>query len=151
MAWPFTKRTEDRDLNVRDVDEVTASGLIPYSPCSDPKPVTTTAALKLADAYACVRCLADSISSLPLHAYRKTPQGRIPVGDDARISRLLERPAPGCTAVDLISQIVVHLNVHGEAFIDKYRADGEIVQLGLLPPDQMQVELRGQRVIYTLQ
>ena len=28
---------------------------------------------------------------------------------------------------------MVHLNVHGDAFVGKYRADGEIVQLGLHP------------------
>jgi HK97 family phage portal protein len=152
MTWlKESMRPEDRSLNVNTDLGVSADGLIPYSPYSDPKPVTPSAALQLADCYACVRCLADSISSLPLHAYRKTPQGRIPVGEDARMSRLLANPSPGSTGVDVISQIVVHLNVHGEAFVGKYRADGEIVQLGLLPPDQMQVGLRGQRIVYTLQ
>ena len=102
------------------------------------------------DAYACVRVLADSISTLPLHAYRRTDQGRVPAGDNARVVQLLNRPAPGSTGVDLISQIMVHLNVHGEAFVGKYRADGEIVQLGLIPPDSVQVELRGQRIVYML-
>src|SRR4051794_7636018 len=144
-------RTEDRSLSANADLGVSPAGLIPYSPYSDPRPVTPDAALKLADAYACVRVLADSISSLPLKAYRRTDQGRVPIGSDARISQLLERPAPGSTSVDLISQIVVHLNVYGEAFLGKYRSDGEIVQLGLLPGDQMQVELRGQRMVYTLE
>jgi HK97 family phage portal protein len=90
------------------------------------------------------------VSSLPLHEYRRTPQGRVPAGANARIVQLLARPSRGSTGVDLISQIMVHANVHGEAFIGKYRADGEIVQLGLLHPEQGQVELRGQRVLYLL-
>ena len=90
------------------------------------------------------------VSTLPLHVYRRTPQGRLPAGENARAVQLLNRPAPGSTGVDLISQVMVHLNVYGEAFVGKYRADGEIVQLGLIPPETVQVELRGQRIVYTL-
>src|SRR5512132_98003 len=115
-----------------------------------PLNVTTSNALAVSDAYACVRCIADSISSLPLHVYRKTLQGRVEVGPDSRAVQLLNKPSPGSTSVDLISQILVHLNVTGDAFIGKYRADGEIVQLGLLPPDSVQVELQGQRIVYTV-
>jgi len=73
-----------------------------------PLNVTTANALRVSDAYACVRVLADSISSLPLHVYRRTPQGRVPAGENARAVELLNRPSPGSTGVDLISQIVVH-------------------------------------------
>lgn len=116
-----------------------------------PLDVSTSNALAVSDAYACVRLLADSISSLPLKAYRKTDSGRIPAGDGARISQLFARPSPGSTSVDLISQILVHLNLFGECFIGKYRsADGEIVQLGVIHPETVHVELRGQRIVYTL-
>ncbi len=64
--------------------------------------------------------------------------------------QLLQRPSPGSTSVDLISQIMVHLNVYGEAFVGKYRADNEIVQLGLISPESVQVELRGRRIVYSL-
>jgi HK97 family phage portal protein len=93
-----------------------------------------------------VRVLADSISSLPLHAYRKAATGRVPAGDSARIVQLLR----SSTGVDLVSTIVVHLAIHGEAFVGKYRSDNEIVQLGTIPPDSVEVELRGQRIVYTL-
>jgi HK97 family phage portal protein len=112
--------------------------------------VTTSNALRVADAYACVRVLADSVASLPLKVYRRTTQGRVPAGDQSRAVQLLERPAPGSTSADLVSQIVVHLNTHGNAFVGKFRADNEIVQLGLLDPTQVEVELRGQRIVYTL-
>jgi HK97 family phage portal protein len=116
-----------------------------------PLDVSTSNALRVADAYACVRVLADSISTLPLKAYRRTDQGRVPAGDNARIVQLLRRPLPGSTGVDLISHIMVHLNVYGEAFLGKFRsADGEIAQLRLLHPETLQVELRGQRIVYVL-
>ena len=58
---------------------------------------TTANALRVSDAYACVRVLADSISSLPLHVYRRTTAGRLPAGDASRAVQLLNRPAPGST------------------------------------------------------
>jgi HK97 family phage portal protein len=115
-----------------------------------PLNVSTSNALRVADAFACVRVLADGISTLPLHAYRRTDSGRQAAGDNARIVQLLKRPAPGSTRVDLISHVVVHLNVYGEAFVGKYRADAEIVQLALISPESIQVELRGRRIVYML-
>jgi HK97 family phage portal protein len=115
-----------------------------------PLDVTTANVLRVSDAYACVRVLADGISTLPLHAYRRTEQGRVSAGDNARIVQLLKRPAPGSTGVDLISQIMVHVNVYGEAFVGKWRADAEIVQLALISPESIQVELCGRRILYML-
>ncbi len=145
-AGGWANLAEDRALTAPTVQP----GLLPYSSQSAPLEVSTTNVLRVSDAYACVRLLADSISSLPLHAYRRTANGRVPAGDSARIVQLLQRPSPGSTGVDLISQIVTHLNIFGECFLAKYRSDSEIVQLGLITPDSVDVELRGQTVVYTL-
>ena len=148
-GWAALAETaaEDRALPAPDVQ----SPLIPWAPSTSVLlDVTTANALRVSDAYACVRVLADSISSLPLHAYRRTPQGRVPAGENSRIVQLLQRPSPGSTSVDLISQVMVHLNIYGDAFVGLYRSDGEIVQLGLIHPESVQVELQGQRVVYTL-
>jgi phage portal protein BeeE len=45
---------------------------------------------------------------------------------------------------------MVHLCVNGNCFIGKYRSEGSIVHLGRLPPDQVTVEQRGQRIVYVL-
>ena len=125
------------------------AAMLPYA-SGAPLEVTEATALRVADAYACVRVLADSISSLPLSAFRRTPAGRIPAGDESRIVQLLRSPSPGSTGVDLISQKMVHLNLHGDAFVGKFRSEGSIVQLGLLDPQRISVEMRGQRVVYVL-
>ena len=121
-----------------------------YTGTSAPLDVNTGNALRVSDAYACIRLLADSVSSLALKAYRRLPEGRVPAGDNARITQLLQRPSPGSTMVDLLSQMMVHANLYGESFVGLYRADGEIVQLGLIHPESVQVELKGRRVVYTL-
>jgi len=140
------QREEERSLPAPTAQP---SLLPPYSG-TPIRQVSTSNVLAIADAFACVRVLADSISTLPLKVYRRIPAGRVPAGDDSRAVQLLNRPAPGSTSVDLVSQIVTHLVVHGDAFIGKFRSDGEIVQLGLLDPTQVQVELNGRRVLYTI-
>ena len=50
--------------------------------------VTPGNALAIADAYACVRALADAAASLPLHVYRRTDDGR----------QRLEAAPPSCCA-----------------------------------------------------
>ena len=107
-------------------------------------------ALRIADAYACVRVLSDSVASLPPRVYRKTTNGRVPVGDDQRLAALLKRPAPGSTHADLFGTVVAHLQTHGNAYVGKYRSDGEIVSLGRSPPSQVRVELAGNVITYIL-
>jgi HK97 family phage portal protein len=107
--------------------------------------------LGISDAYACVNALASDVASLPVSVFRNTPAGRQEVGPDARISQLLARPIPGSTSCDLFSSLMVHLLVCGNAFLGKFRgADDEIVQLGLLDPNSVWVELRGQQIVYTV-
>lgn len=106
-------------------------------------------ALAVADAYAAVNAISSDIASLPVHVYRNGPSGRSEVGPDALISRLLARPMPGSTSCDLFSSIMCHLLIAGNCFLAKYRgADDEIVQIGLLDPNSVWVELRGQQIIY---
>jgi HK97 family phage portal protein len=140
------EQTESRALPRPD-NEVAHLDNLP-SPRSSLLNVTTGNALAVADAYACVRVLADAVASLPPKVYRRTPAGRVPAGDDQRLVQLLRQPSPGSTSADLFSQAMCHLNVHGEAFIGKYRAEGAIVQLALLHPSRMRVELRSQRIVY---
>jgi HK97 family phage portal protein len=112
--------------------------------------VTPVQALRIADVYAACRALADGVASLPPRIYRRTPQGRIPAGDDQRLVQLLRRPSPGSTSADLFSDVMVSLLTDGNAFIGKFRSEGTIVQLGVLDPQTVVVERRGERVVYQL-
>src|SRR4051794_33906444 len=82
---------EDRALPTPDV----GSPAFPALTSTAPLNVTTANALRVSDAYAAIRVLADSVSSLPLHVYRRTDAGRVRAGDGARAVQLLNRPAPG--------------------------------------------------------
>jgi HK97 family phage portal protein len=112
--------------------------------------VTQVQALRIADVYAACRVLADGVASLPPKVYRRTPQGRIPAGEDQRLVQLLRRPSPGATSADLFSDVMVSLLTDGNAFLGKFRSEGTLVQLGVLDPQTVEIEHRGGRVVYKL-
>jgi HK97 family phage portal protein len=140
------KKVEDRDLHPVEWP-IYAPGIpLQVEPVTE---ATQYNALAIADAYAAIRVLADSVASLPWRVYRDTGNGRQAAGPDTRLVRLLQHPSPGSTSCDLFSSIMVHLNVTGNAFVGKFRDDsGEIVELGLLPPDVVQVIKRGETITY---
>lgn len=135
------ERVEDRTITLDDQ----SPGLMLYSPAGT---VTPHNALELADVWACIRALADAAASLPLHIYRRTPDGRQRL--DNQTAALLERPAPAATTANLVGQLVCHLQTHGNAFVAKYRQAGRIEQLGLLAPDRVQVAVEAGRPVYTV-
>jgi phage portal protein BeeE len=99
-------------------------------------------ALAIADVWSCVRVLADTVSSLPLHVYRKTERGRQRV-TSGRLVELLEHPAPGVSEADLTSTLMTHLAIWGNGYLGKLRGpDGQVAQLTLLHPDRVQPEAR---------
>lgn len=107
-------------------------------------------ALGLADVFACVRVLAESAASLPLHTYRRTDAGRERV-TTGRLAALLERPAPAVTTANLVGTLMAHLTTWGNGYLAKYRDEnGVIEQLGLLDPARVQVRIERGTPVYTL-
>lgn len=89
----------------------------PYFPSQTALPaVSEQTALQIADLFACVRVLADSVASLPPRVYRRVPAGRVEAGEDQRLAQLLRRPSPGSTSADLFSTAMVHLLTNGNCF-----------------------------------
>lgn len=113
-----------------------------------PGEVSPTNALSIADAYACVRALADAAASLPLVVYRRTEAGRI--RQDGRTAELIARPAPATTTSNLIGQMVAHLNLWGNAYLALYRAEDRIEQLGLIHPARVVPEVKAGEPRYTV-
>ena len=138
-------KTEDRSLQ-----RSKSWSTYPTYSLQDVGDIGPTAALQIADVFACVRVLADSAASLPLHAYRELPDGSRE-RFSGRIADLIAKPAPASTSANLIGTVVAHLNLYGNAFIGKYRsAAGIVEQLVPLDPASVTVELDGGVPIYTL-
>jgi phage portal protein BeeE len=83
--------------------------------------VTPAAALAIGDVWAAVRVLADAASSLPLHVYRHAAEGRERVTGGALVD-LLDRPAPATTQADLVSSLMAHLAIYGNAYWERWSA-----------------------------
>lgn len=138
------REVEDRTLPPS--GDAQAPSLLSWTP---PGSVTPTNALQGADVYAAVRCLSDAAASLPLHVYRRVGEGRERV--DNATAELLRRPDAATTTPNLIGQLMAHLNLHGNAFLGKWRGqDGSIEKLALLAPDRVQVEVRAGRPSYVV-
>jgi len=101
------------------------------------EPVTTRNALSLVDVWACVRVLSWTAATLPLHAYRRTAQGRQRVEAER-----LDEPSPGMPQGTFVAQAVASLALHGEALIGKYRGpDDDVQMVGLLDPSLVGMEV----------
>jgi HK97 family phage portal protein len=113
-------------------------------------PVTARDALRLVDVYACINVIASAASTVPLVPYRRTPEGRERLVG-GRLVELLRRPAPATTQSALVGQCIACLCARGNAYIACWRdADGQVVQLGVLDPDRIQVRLDAGEPFYTL-
>jgi HK97 family phage portal protein len=111
--------------------------------------MTGNSALAVADAYACIRVLAEAAASLPLHIYRAIPDGRQRLRNQT--DHLLLYPAPGMTQSALVGQIVLQLNLYGNAFLGKFRdADGRVSRLSLLPPQAVSVAMKNGDLQFTV-
>jgi HK97 family phage portal protein len=144
----FSRRSRDDGVEDR---ALTAQNVPPSMLTSTPggASVTPSTAMGIADAYACVRALADAAASLPLHAYRRTDAGRERL--EGGTADLLRAPAPATTQAGLVGQLVAHLQLFGNAYLGKYRnAAGQVDQLALLHPERVQPELRGGRPVFTV-
>jgi HK97 family phage portal protein len=132
--------SEQRTLSPPSLPGPTGTGV------PEPSPLNATA---IADAFACIRVLSDAAASIPLIAYRDTGEARQRVPTSTRVAALLKRPSPGTTLTSMIGTIMAHLNLWGNAYIGKYRQLGMITALGVIPPDQIVVELIDGEPVYT--
>jgi HK97 family phage portal protein len=137
-------REEDRALT-----RETLPGVLFPTTVAGP-PVTARSTLAIADAYACVRVLADSAASLPLHVYR-----RLEDGSRERVrsttAECLSNPAPAVTQAGFIGHLMLTLALWGNAFVGVFRdGEGEVQQLGLLSPERVGVRIVGGLPLYDI-
>lgn len=75
-------------------------------------PRTAERALSIVPVYAAVRLISETIASLPIHAYRRTPTGRVQVD----LPRFVAQPIDGSTTVEWIQRAMTSLLLQGNAF-----------------------------------
>jgi len=83
--------------------------------------VTERTALAIGAVYACVSLISGAILSLPVHVYRRTPDGRERITNELWWL-LKDQPSPSCTAAVFWEFLVWSLLLHGDAFARILRA-----------------------------
>ncbi|TXN71732.1 phage portal protein [Methylobacterium sp. WL6] len=104
------------------------------------KAVTPDSVMQIATALACIRLTATTVSTLPVHVYRESPDGsrqRIP--DHPMAVVLRQSPNADQTPAEFLEGMVACTMLFGNAFALKTKTAGQVRALTILRPDLMTV------------
>ena len=113
------------------------------------KTVNERTAMQTTAVYACVRILAETIASLPLHTYRYTETGKEKALEHQIYSLLSDEPNPEMTSFVFRETLMGHLLLWGNAYAQIIRdGRGKVMALYPLMPDKMTVNRSDKGEIY---
>ncbi len=99
--------------------------------------------------YACIRILAESIASLPLHVYEYKNGGKERAPNHPLFNLLHNEPNPEMTSFVFRETMMTHLLLYGNAYAQIIRrANGQVVSLYPLLPNKMSVERDDNSVLF---
>ena len=100
--------------------------------------VTHEKAMQLSAVMACVRILGESVATLPLHLFRRLPNGGKERARNHPMERLVRNPHPDITSFDLRDTMQSHVALRGNAYARKtFNGAGRVSQMDPLHPDRM--------------
>lgn len=113
------------------------------------KTVNERTAMQTTAVYACVRILAETIASLPLHTYKYTENGKEKATGHQLYNLLADEPNPEMTSFVFRETLMSHLLLWGNAYAQIIR-DGRGNVIGLYPllPNKMKVDRASNGDIY---
>ena len=140
--WLGNRRADNRSRLPDIRDDVRDSGSIfVFGRSQSGENVDEKSALQIATVYACVRLLAETIASLPLHLYRYTENGKEKATDHPLYKILYRQPNPEMTSFTFRETTLTHLLLWGNSYSQIIR-DGKNNVLGLypLPPENVELD-----------
>lgn len=107
--------------------------------------ITPATALKSPTTLACVRVIAETLGTVPIHAFERTADGKSRVSPDKHpAAGLLSADAnPWTGIVDLRTALLTDALLHGQAFALAIRVNGRIAELHRLEPGVVAVDETG--------
>lgn len=112
--------------------------------------VTEETALQLSSVWACVRLLSETVASLPVNVYRKTPNGREIDTEHWFAQLMATKPNRYQTKVEFYESLMLNLTLHGNCYARKIVVNGRIRSLMPLMSPQIEVALLDDgSVVYT--
>ena len=98
-------------------------------------------AMQTSAVYACVKILAETVASLPLHLYKKGKNGKNETAEQHPLfSCLYESPNEEMTSFEFRETMMTSLLLWGNAYARKIRKNGHVAELWYLKPNLMTVE-----------
>lgn len=105
------------------------------------KTVNERSAMQTTAVYSCVRILAETVASLPVHLYRYTETGKERVYDHPLYCLLHDEPNPEMTSFVFRETLMSHLLIWGNAYAQIIRdGNGRVLALYPLLPDKMEAD-----------
>lgn len=111
--------------------------------------VTPDTSLSYSAVFACVRVIAEDVSSLSLLLYRRLARGKERAVEHPLYRLLHDMPNPEMTSQELRETLTGHVVLWGNGYaeIERDRA-GRVIGLWPLRPDRMRVRREGGRLVY---
>lgn len=105
------------------------------------KKVTEFSAMQLSVVYACVKVLAESVASLPLHVYEQKDDNKTRAIKHPLYFLLHDAPNTDMTSFIFRETLMTHLLLHGNAYAQILRdSNGRVGAIYPLAPERMKVE-----------
>lgn len=143
MKNPFAALFRSRDKPGRrpsPKDTISAAPTFYFGSSTAGKSVTAKTAIQMSTVYACVRVIAETIASLPLHVRQEDGKGSKKATDHPLYRILHDEPNTEMTSFVLREVMLSHLLLWGNSYCQIVRnGRGHILGLYPLLPDQMQV------------
>lgn len=109
--------------------------------CNSGVMVDEMKAMQTSAVYACVKILAETVASLPLHLYRKGKDGKNELAKEHPLYYCLyEIPNDEMTSFELREIMMTSLLLYGNAYARIIRKQGHVTELWYLKPQYMTVE-----------
>jgi HK97 family phage portal protein len=104
--------------------------------------VTAETALECSTVLACVRLIAENVATVPLHVYRRLPEGGKERARDLPLYRMLQQqPNPWQTSFEFREMLTAHCLLYGNAYAEvRPGPSGAVNELWPLHPSRMKVE-----------
>ena len=138
MKNPFSCLFHPRD---KPTDVVSAAPVFYFGTSGSGKAVNARTAIQMSTVYACVRVIAETIASLPLHVYESNEGGSAKAVKHPLYHLIHDEPNPEMTSFVWRETMLTHLLLWGNSYSQVIRnGRGQVVGLYPLLPDYMEVD-----------
>jgi len=113
------------------------------------KIVNERSSMQTTAVFACVRIIAETVASLPLHTYQYKDDGKEKIFTHPLYRLLHDEPNPEMTSFTLRETMMTHILLWGNAYCQIIRnGKGQVLSLYPLLPDKMTVDRDGKGNLY---